>query len=692
MQRFRRIWTVFGLVLLAGAARAGDRCPDWGADRNLYWGDLHVHTAFSFDANSWDVRALPPDAYRFARGEPLLLPPLDAEGRPTRPIQLERPLDFAAVTDHAELMGELWLCVDPGSEVHGSGECRFARGEAGLAGFAAWSASSPLGRNLVAPVIGWLRGPTAARAFRDPGYAAALRVMRWLAVKNGSEPRSAELCGADGARCLDAAASVWARTQAAANRALEPCSFTAFNAYEYSGAPGGSNLHRNVIFRGEAVPAHPISFVEARRPDLLWRELVDQCLDAGTGCDALAIPHNPNRSNGRLLGPEYGGATGAAEQAQLAALRQRLEPLVEISQHKGDSECRNGMFGVVGAEDELCDYEKYRLIGKTRDAIASDARAAGDIVEDSSASAADCGAESGRGGFAGCGHRRDYVRYALVEGLAEEERLGVNPLKLGIIASTDAHNANPGDVEEYSFDGNFGTQDGDPRLRLVSNRPPGGIQSNPGGLVAVWAEENTRDAIFEALRRRETYGTSGPRMALRFFGAWDYPDDLCGGSDFVARASASGVPMGGDLPKRPSDSTSPSFALWAARDPGTPEHPGADLERIQVVKGWVGAGGEIRQAVYDVATSRDLSDEISLETCQSPPGEAQLCRIFRDPDFDPGARAVYYARAVERPACRYSWRDCQKLPDAERPETCGDPSIPRAIRERAWSSPIWYTP
>ena len=342
-------------------------------------------------------------------------------------------------------------------------------------------------------------------------------------------------------------------------------------------------------------------------------------------------------------------------------------------------------------EDELCDYEKFRLIGKTREEIEGALRQDRDFSAGRSASAADCGEETGRGGFGGCGHRRDYVRYALVEGLAEAARLGVNPLKLGIVASTDAHNANPGDVEEHAYDGNFGVQDAEPRQRLTPARPPGGVESHPGGLVAVWAEENTRGAIFDALRRREAYGTSGPRMSVRFFGGWSYPASLCEAGDFVAAAAAAGVPMGSDLEVRPGEGA-PRFALFASRDPGTAERPGTALERIQIVKGWVGAGGAVHQAVFDLAWTEAAAGDLDLETCEPPPGADQLCGVWSDPDFEPGRHAVYYARVVERPSCRYSWRDCQSLPEEERPATCTDPTIPRSIRERAWTSPIWYTP
>ncbi len=614
------------------AAHERSACADRSPARNLYWGDLHVHTSYSFDAWTVDVRTRPDDAYAFATGEPVALPPLDAAGRGTRTVRLERPLDFAAVTEHSELLGEVRLCTAEDSSLRDTATCVAYRGEQGL-------------RALSQAVI-------------------------------GSPPvRQPDLCGEDGSRCAAAVSTVWQEIQAAAERwndRSEACRFTTFVAYEYTGAPGGSNLHRNVVFRNTHVP-QPISYVEEPTPLGLWRALRRECLEAGDGCDVLAIPHNSNWSNGRMFQIEYPGADTLADQADQARLRASLEPLVEIFQHKGDSECRNGMSGVLGAADELCDWEKLRP---------------------PSVPVEDCGDGVGAGamGRRGCLSRLDWIRNVLAAGVAEQQRLGVNPYKLGIIASTDTHNGTPGLVDETDFQGHFGAADDTPEARLaLSSWLPGDVRNNPGGLVAVWAEENSREAIFEALRRRETYGTSGPRIAVRFFGGWELPTDLCETGDFVARADAAGVPMGGDLPAA-AGAGAPRFAVSALRDPGSATHAGGLLQRVQIVKAWADEEG-LHQAVYDVAGSRDNGADVDLGTCEPRgPGLAAACGVWSDPDFDPTRGAVYYARVVENPSCRYSTRQCLAIPEAERPPACSDPTVPRTIQERAWTSPIWYTP
>jgi hypothetical protein len=607
----------------APAAAAAQVCPDREPLRQVYYGDLHVHTVRSFDAYLYDTRATPDDAYRFARGAPLGIAPLDAEGRPTRSLRLERPLDFTAVTDHAELLAENALCTLPGSAAYETEPCRTYRGSPD---------DDPAGRLL-----------RRSRAFTS-----------------GSEWRyNPEVCGEQGGQCLEAGNRVWTEIRQAADRAYDRCRFTSLVGYEFSATPGLSNLHRNVIFRSRSVPARLLSASDTQDPRDLWRWLREDCIDAGIGCDALAIPHNSNKSNGRMFALEYGDAP----EVEQAALRQQLEPLVEIMQHKGDSECRNGVSGVVGAADELCDFEKLRL-----------------------PEAQDCGEGVGEGGMfgSGCVSRRDFVRYALVEGLREGERIGVNPLKLGIIASTDTHNASPGAVAERGFVGHLASIDALPESRQRGQ--------SPGGLAAVWAEENTREAIFDALRRRETFGTSGPRMSVRLFGGWDYAPDLCRSPDLVARGYADGVPMGGDLPRASTSTGAPSFVAWAQRDPGTQQRPGAPLERIQIVKGWVEPDG-LHEMVYDVAGAAAADTAADPETCQPlASGAAALCSVWRDPDFDPARPAVYYARVLQVPTCRHAEHTCQALPVADRPARCADAGRVRRVRERAWTSPIWYEP
>ncbi len=486
--------------------------------------------------------------------------------------------------------------------------------------------------------------------------------------------RFADVCGADGHSCLDVAGPVWQRVIDAAEAAYDrtpACRFTSFVAYEYSGSPKVSTMHRNVIFRNDHVP-FPTTFFEQPTPQGLWNELHTTCLDAGNGCDVLAIPHNSNESNGNMFAVEYPGAGSPADERTQAAFRGAIEPLVEIYQHKGDSECQNGLSGIIGAPDEQCDFEKSPRTGF-----------------------GDCGDGTGTGGTAriGCYSRRDFVRGILLTGLQEDERLGVNPYRLGVIASTDTHNGTPGNVEEDRFVGHRGTDDDTPEKQLGHGAlTPGGIIFGPGGLAGVWAEENTRPSLFDALRRREVFGTSGPRITVRFFGGWDMPAGLCSDPSMVATAYAAGVPMGSDLPVPPAGTGAPTFLLTALRDAGTPTRPGVPLQRLQVVKGWL-EDGEAHEQVFDVAGDSTAGAFVDVATC-TPHGTGadSLCTVWTDPQFQPGQLAFYYVRVLENPTCRWSTWVCNRLPPAERPATCSDPNVPTTIQERAWTSPIWYRP
>jgi len=619
-------------------SRAMPRCPERHPERNAYFGDLHVHTAASTDAWMFGVRVTADDAYRYGFGGPIVLP--DADGRAAREVRIDRPLDFAAVTDHAEFLGEMRLCASD-ADALGTALCEVIRTGTGRAPRLALQIMSP-------------------RPFREDA-----------------------LCGEDGAACRAAASEVWRETIAAAERWNRPCERTTFVAYEYSSHRLGSNLHRNVIFRNEAVPRLPVSYHEARREWDLWALLREGCLETDSGCDVLAIPHNSNISNGRMFAVDFPGAADVGAQAARAELRMAVEPVVEIMQHKGDSECRNGLRGVLGGEDELCDFEKF--------ADWSD-RVHGREIQDD-----DCpdGALADWWPHLGpdCRSRLSYVRYAWTEGLAEEARIGVNPFKFGVVASTDTHNGLAGGVDERSFPGHLGSSDATVGRRVRFDASvAGNVANGPGGLAGVWAEANSRDAIFDALRRKEVFGTSGPRIRPRLHAGWTLPDDLCERPDRVARADAVGVPMGGDLPGD-SAGRAPRFLALALADPGTAASPGTPLERLQIVKGWVDEDGGRHQAVYDVAGDPEGGATVDPATCeQRGPGAAELCAVWSDPDFDPARRAVYYLRAVENPSCRYNAWQCAGLEGAARPAACDDPRAPRILQERAWTSPIWYTP
>jgi hypothetical protein len=613
-------------------------CANRDPYRNLYFGDLHVHTARSWDAYGYYLTVTPVEAYRFARGEgPVHLPPLDEDGVGTREVRIGRPLDFAAVTDHAEYFGETHLCTTPGSSSYDTEACEAfrARGEYAVAGW---------GMQLVP---------------EDPA-------------------RLAEICGSDGTRCTGAARDVWAELVAAADAAYDrtaSCTFTAFPGYEYTRSPQITNQHRNVLFRTSSVPELPVSGFEEPGPWGLWATLKSRCKEGTPGCDVVVIPHNMNWSNGTMFHPDFEpGLEVTGSIAEAAALRAEMEPIMETFQHKGDMECENGVSGAERSHDPACAFEKLRP----------------PPIED-------CGAETGFGGVKdqGCVSRYDFVRGILLQGLREQRgALGMNPYRLGVIGSTDTHNGTPGNTWEEGWPGHVGTADDTPKERLgEGNTTHRGRINNPGGLMAAWAVELSRDAIFEAIRRREVYATSGTRIALRLFGGWELPEDLCESDALVQTGYRRGVPMGGELAPSPSDSAAPVFVVQARHDPGPPGRTGVLLQRVQIIKGWIDADGIAREAVFDVAGDAAGSSSVDEETCEpSGGGHERLCAVWRDPEFDPEHPAFYYARVLENPTCRWSTRACNALPPDQRPEGCADPDIQRTIQERAWSSAIWFTP
>ncbi|MBW2388042.1 MAG: DUF3604 domain-containing protein [Deltaproteobacteria bacterium] len=609
-----------------------EACRDFDPLRRPLFGDTHVHTTYSFDANGQDTRNTPRDAYRFAKGEKLGLQPYTLDGEATRHAQLKRPLDFTVVTDHAEMLGEVRICRDPALPGGDSDIC-------------------------------W--------AYRlSPQALFITFAMRTLIVKDRFQ-----FCGENDTLCLAQAEVVWKEIRDAAEEAYDrsqSCTFTSFVGYEWTGSVGsGANLHRNVVFRNEHVPDRPVSWVETPSAYDLWAHLQRDCIDAVDGCDALTIPHNSNLSGPGLIFESAKLATegdaGIPVTKEEAKLRQRWEPLVEIMQHKGDSECLLG----GDTTDEACGFEKLPY-----DSFAGVGRVA-------ASGAVDTALVPGRKGM---------VREALKKGLALEAQLGENPLKYGIVASTDTHLGTPGLVAEEDAKGHGGA--GQRRLAGL----PDDLEFNPGGLAVVWAEENTRDAIFSAMMRREVYGTSGTRPLVRFFGGWDYPKDLCGAKDFAARGYKGGVPMGSDLPSKSGDA--PRFAVWALQDPGGEGVTSTPLERVQIVKGWLGEDGEPHERVFDVAGGEHDAkvDPLTCET--SGEGAGQLCTVWEDPDFDGDQRAFYYARVLENPTCRWSQQLCvdagvscsegaSVAPDWA--ECCSERHV-RTQQERAWTSPIWYSP
>jgi len=637
-------------------------CSDHDPLRKPHFGDLHVHTRYSFDSFISSQRNDPWDAYRYAKGEVIMLP--DENGEQTVKAQLRRPLDFTSVTDHAEFLGQINVCTEDSSKL----------------GY--W----------------W---PHCVMTRSQSFWTQLIAANWWVTLGVSGDADEEEYSFACTLSDCDAGADeFWSNIQRAAEEHYdrsEQCSFTTFVGYEYTDAPDHKNLHRNVIFRNERVTARPISTYEtgSRNFPELWYRLRSECIEGGQGCDVLAIPHNPNLSGG-LMFPDPKDEREANE-------RLYFEPVIELTQHKAASECRYDRLAGRGlfTEDELCDFEQAKsdnlsMLGTVMGKIRTEQ--ANPVPLD----------EFGR---------RNMARNVLKDGLALEEKTGVNPFKFGFIGSTDTHSATPGGAEEDNYVGSLGRRDSG--FRNVQDH----FFDNPGGLAVVWAEENSRDSIFEGMRRRESYATSGTRPIVRFFAGWDYPEDLCDARDMVAQAYAGGVPMGSDMTPASTDtSASPTFLVSALKDPGPPTREGTDLQRVQIIKGWLAPDGSTHEKVFDVSGDANNGADVDPNTC-APRGEgfANLCGVWRDPDFDPTQRAFYYARVLENPTCRWSTLQCQAAgvnPFAEDCEAqaaeattaaeerggqgdvfgtcCLDPATEPfyspVLQERAWTSPIWYTP
>jgi len=607
------------LCCWTAAAQTSPRCEHHTPQRQVFFGDLHVHTGLSHDAATQGTVASPWDAYRFAMGQEVGIPPYK-DGKPLRTVQLRRPLDFAAVTDHAELLGEVRICTVPGMAGHNSVPCL-------------------LFRHLP-------------------------RISFFVTNLTTSQGRRHRFCKEGGRRCLEAAMVPWQETIEAAQHAQDrspACRFTSLIGYEWTGNSNDGNIHRNVIFNDSPVPSLPLSFIEASTAEALWEGLARGCAQAGDHCQALVIPHNSNLSIGEMF------RIPANADADYARRRSHFEPLVEVLQHKGSSECFAGAWQGI-ANDELCAFEQLPYPTFTAKFRGGDEQ------------------PSPHGGF---------LREVLREGLRWQNRLGANPLQLGFIGSTDTHLGTPGLVAEKDYPGHGGA--GLPADPKQAQRLNDDLEFNPGGLAAVWAEENSRQSIFAALRRRESYATSGPRISLRLFGGWDYAPSLCGEADLARQGYAGGVPMGGDLSAPPDGQKRPRMLVAAWQDAA-----GRPLERIQIIKGWVDDQGQSREKVVDVIGSPGAS--VNPRSCEESPGGAPfLCTVWEDQDFVPDQPAYYYARALENPSCRWSaWVcaaagvDCSQSSSAqnlaEGLKHCCRADHRPVIRERALSSPIWYQP
>jgi hypothetical protein len=458
--------------------------------------------------------------------------------------------------------------------------------------------------------------------------------------------------------------NAWQAYTALADRYNEPGRFTAIIGWEYT-TMGGNNLHRNVLFRGGASVANqtvPFSQFDSQNPEDLWRAL--DAFRNRTGAEVLAIPHNGNLSNGRMFSVET--FEGKRYTRELAALRASLEPVHEVTQIKGDSEAHP----FLSPNDEFADFETW-----DRSNLNGTEAKTPDMFQ------------------------YEYTREALKNGLLMEQRLGVNPFKVGMVGSTDSHTSFSTAEEENFFGKHSGVEPSQHRWEHVVIEAPNpdftimGWQQAAAGYAAVWAMENTREAIFDAIKRKETYATTGPRMVVRFFGGWNFND-----KDSHSRLPAGtgynkGVPMGGDLYTAP-DGKAPTFLVAAMKDPLS-----GNLDRIQIIKGWLDADGETHEKIYDVAWSDGrepgadgklppVGNTVDVEnaTWSNSIGSPELITVWKDPDFDPELSAFYYARVIEIPTPRWTAYEALRfgvtMPD----------EVPMTVQERAYTSPIWYSP
>ena len=580
----------------------------------VYWGDQHLHTEISVDAGTM-VRLGQEDAYRFARGE-------EVTSTTGVKAKLSRPLDWLVISDHAEMYGLM-------------------------------------------PKL--LKG--------DPNLLKNKVAKKWYdALKSGDKKTQfatlMEIVGALNKKdppfdTIKITKNAWKEYTALADRYNDPGRFSAIIGYEYT-SRGGYNLHRNVLFRGDASVANqtlPFSQFDSQNPEDLWKAL-DQ-FEQKTGADVLAIPHNGNLSNGLMFSVETND--GKPYSKELAALRAKMEPLVEVTQIKGDGESHP----FLSPNDEFADYETW-----------DDANLDGTEIKKQEML------------------QYEYARSALKIGLQMEEKLGVNPFKFGMASGTDAHTALTA-VEENNFFGKHPGVEPDPKRwehvviksSLDDKLTTLGWQQAAGGYTGVWATENTREAIFDAMIRKETYATTGPRMRVRLFGGWEFTEE-----DSQSRMPArigydKGVPMGGDLYDAPKGKA-PTFLVAAVKDPYS-----GNLDRIQIIKGWLDKKGETHEKVYDVAWSGDRKPgkdgklpavgntvDVKKATWTNSIGAPELVTTWEDPDFDPKEKAFYYARVIEIPTPRWTAYEAKRY-GVEMPE-----NVPMITNERAYTSPIWYNP
>jgi len=595
-------------VALSGLMMAPALAQQKNPERNVYYGEQHLHTSWSFDAYAFGDRLTGPEQfYQYALGQPTLHPG-------GYKVQITKPLDWGAVTEHSEYAGMVQEAMDP---------------------------NSPLRRT--APIV--------ARIFETGIRIDGLRAFEVLTLLMAKGHPINEMT------TPEVVAPVWKRIVEIADKYYKPGKFTTFAAYEWTSSPNGKNMHRNIFFLdSKKVPQMPFSSLSSEDPSELWKWMDSQ---RAAGNELLAISHNANLSDG-LMFPTEVDLSGRPIDRAWAETRMRNEPLTEMKQVKGQSETTPGL----SPNDEFANYEVFvwHLAG------------------------------IGKGGPRDYG---SYVRQAYRDGVALEQARGFNPYKFGLVSGSDSH-VGVVPYRQKNFFGVHGTVD-DTIQKRVDGATVIGLNSlwvSPAGLSVVWAEENTREAIFAAMKRKETYSTSGVRIPVRFFGGWGLDAGLLNQKDWVKAAYARGVPMGADLPA--PRAKAPSFAVWAVKDPDA-----GNLDRIQIVKGW-SKSGQSFEKIFDVAWAGKRKPDRA--TGKVPPigstvnlakgsytnsiGAVELKTVWTDPDFDPSLDAFYYARVLEIPTPRWSTMQAVKL---GRVPPSGAGFTP-AIQERAWTSPIWYTP
>ncbi|NCG05873.1 MAG: DUF3604 domain-containing protein [Gammaproteobacteria bacterium] len=615
------------LRVAAGILSALMFTQTWATEKQILWGDTHLHTNRSFDAfTNRNFSVGPDEAYRFARGLPVVHP-----GHKAR-VQLETPLDFLVVSDHAEFLGNIRHLYNVGIPTDGMDFFQKLR---------VWYV-----QYLIRDAIKKGEGRAFfVRQLPEPFDTPQEAISEW------------DLAGSVFPRVPILEDQAWSDITDAAEANNIPGQFSAILGWEYSLIPGGANLHRVVMTDLDGKSAkvfQPFGSDDSLYPEDLWAWLDKTSQE--TGGNFIAIPHNSNISKGAMfdtitmrnepIGPEY------------AEIRRRWEPIVEVTQYKGDSETHP----VLSPDDSFADFEDYPFY----------------IQRDWTEYKPQVG---------------DFMRSALIRGMQIEREIGVNPYQFGVIGSTDAHTGLAA-AEENNFHGKFAT-DSIPLSKLDSWSDSAnssfGWAMGAQGLAAVWAEENTRESIMQAMKRRETYATTGPRIGLRFYGGYGLDATALEASSFPYESSGA-VPMGGELDQKEGDA--PVFLVHAMADPKS-----GTLDRIQIVKGWVDAAGEANEKVFDVAwasTGRMQADgslapvpnTVNLETgtWSNEAGAPTLTAEWRDPEFDPSMMAFYYVRVLEVPTPRHSLLDKLALGgevDTRRPDT---------IQERAYSSPIWYRP